>query len=202
MAETRQALRQAALEMSLADGPDAVTVEAICERAGVSRRTFFNYFRGKDDAVVGWSAAEGARCVAIIVGRPAGEAGLEAVEAAVGDLMEATVGSPFWLRLVGLLRDRPEMVDRVSAVAGRLEEFLCAGLAERTGRPPTDPWVVLLAGTGTVALRVSLARWLDAPPGTDARALLRDTFDVLRGGLRIDGVDQPRSQATTASRTS
>lgn len=34
----------------------AATVEAITERAGVSRRTFFNYFPTKEDALLGTSA--------------------------------------------------------------------------------------------------------------------------------------------------
>ncbi len=34
-------------------GLSAATVEAITDRAGVSRRTFFNYFASKEDAVLG-----------------------------------------------------------------------------------------------------------------------------------------------------
>ena len=39
-------------------GLDAVSIDAICAKAGVSPRTFFNYFETKDDAVLGigpWS---------------------------------------------------------------------------------------------------------------------------------------------------
>ncbi|MFC5099367.1 TetR/AcrR family transcriptional regulator [Kibdelosporangium philippinense] len=48
---TRQALHEAALKLMRAAGPDAVTVEEICREAGVSPRTFFNYFETKEDAV-------------------------------------------------------------------------------------------------------------------------------------------------------
>ncbi|WP_193070769.1 TetR/AcrR family transcriptional regulator [Brevibacterium sp. FME37] len=50
-----QALRQAALELALENGYSNVTVEDICERCGVSRRTFFNYFSSKEEALLGRS---------------------------------------------------------------------------------------------------------------------------------------------------
>jgi len=41
----------AAFELFAADGYEATTVEAISARAGVARRTFFRYFRSKEDAI-------------------------------------------------------------------------------------------------------------------------------------------------------
>ena len=49
----REALIDATHRLVAEHGLDAVTVEAICEEAGVSARTFFNYFETKDDAVLG-----------------------------------------------------------------------------------------------------------------------------------------------------
>lgn len=51
--ETRHALEAAAIELVSANGLDATTIEAISERAGVSPRTFFNYFDSKEDALLG-----------------------------------------------------------------------------------------------------------------------------------------------------
>ena len=52
-ARTTRELHEAAAELVLAQGLSSVTVEAIADRAGVSRRTFFNYFASKEDAVLG-----------------------------------------------------------------------------------------------------------------------------------------------------
>ena len=41
----------AAFELFAADGYEATTVEAISARAGVARRTFFRYFRSKEDVI-------------------------------------------------------------------------------------------------------------------------------------------------------
>ncbi len=57
-AETRAKLADAALELVLRDGLETVTVEQISDRAGVSRRTFFNYFDSKDDALLVTSGFE------------------------------------------------------------------------------------------------------------------------------------------------
>lgn len=51
--QTSREIHEAAWELTQGNGYAATTVEAIAERAGVSRRTFFNYFACKEDAVLG-----------------------------------------------------------------------------------------------------------------------------------------------------
>lgn len=50
---TENAIELSAVDLALELGIENVTVEAICERADVSRSTFFNYFAGRDYAIVG-----------------------------------------------------------------------------------------------------------------------------------------------------
>ena len=52
-AETRLAIEQAAVDIACEQGYEATTAEAIAGRAGVSLRTFYNYFPNKDLAIVG-----------------------------------------------------------------------------------------------------------------------------------------------------
>ena len=51
--ETLRGLHLAASELTEEGGLAAATVDAIADRAGVSRRTFFNYFASKEDAILG-----------------------------------------------------------------------------------------------------------------------------------------------------
>lgn len=51
--ETRLRIEDCATALILDRGFDQVTLEEICEEAGVSRRTFFNYFDSKDQVVTG-----------------------------------------------------------------------------------------------------------------------------------------------------
>jgi AcrR family transcriptional regulator len=49
--DTRARIAAAAFELFAAQGYDGTTVDAIAERAGIARRTFFRYFRSKDDVI-------------------------------------------------------------------------------------------------------------------------------------------------------
>jgi AcrR family transcriptional regulator len=55
---TRSSLVAAARRLTLAHGIGGFTVEQLCDEIGISRRTFFNYFPSKEDAVLG-STGEG-----------------------------------------------------------------------------------------------------------------------------------------------
>ncbi len=52
-AETWQAIHEAAANLALDEDTRHVTVEAIASEAGISPRTFFNYFASKEDAILG-----------------------------------------------------------------------------------------------------------------------------------------------------
>ena len=81
-AATRLALREAALELCARDGYVGLTVDAICLRANVSRRTFSNYFAERDEAIICWRSDDHAALASAIVARPADEDPMTAVEAA------------------------------------------------------------------------------------------------------------------------
>jgi AcrR family transcriptional regulator len=52
-AETRDKLETAAVTLVLKNGLEHTTLDAICDAANVSGRTFFNYFDSKEDAILG-----------------------------------------------------------------------------------------------------------------------------------------------------
>src|SRR2546430_11883605 len=55
---TRKALRDAALRLALERGPGNVRVDDIAEAAGVSPRTYNNYFSSREQAIVAAVTAE------------------------------------------------------------------------------------------------------------------------------------------------
>ncbi|GAA1174554.1 TetR family transcriptional regulator [Nesterenkonia xinjiangensis] len=56
--DTWNAVHEAAHAIAWEEGPQEAAVEAIAARAGVSRRTFFNYFPTKEDAILGTRTPE------------------------------------------------------------------------------------------------------------------------------------------------
>ena len=51
--KARLSVERAALELVIERGYDGVTVEDICARAEISKKTFFNYFPSKAAAIMG-----------------------------------------------------------------------------------------------------------------------------------------------------
>lgn len=98
------AIHEAAVHLIVEQGFAASTVEAIAEAAGVSRRTFFNYFPSKEDAVLGLVTPA---CSDQAVG--AFEQQLEDPLRATTTLLMAVIRSG-WPKLSGDLR-RQELVD-------------------------------------------------------------------------------------------
>lgn len=83
---TRTALLDAVYELLDAEGPDAVTAERLAEAAGISRRTFFNYFESVD-ALVASGTDDILDCVRrALSARPGDEPVLDAAYAVISEL--------------------------------------------------------------------------------------------------------------------
>src|ERR1700761_8769527 len=72
-AATRQALHEAAMRLALANGFESITVEAVADAAGVSRRTFSNYFANKEEALLYGDQQRVRGLIASVRARPAAE---------------------------------------------------------------------------------------------------------------------------------
>jgi AcrR family transcriptional regulator len=125
--QTRQAIHRAALALVTERGLAGVTVEAICADAGVSPRTFFNYFPSKGDAALGLAPTE--------VPEAARQAFLAAPGPLVSDLcvlVAQTVSLPEdRRRMKDLVRARPEMVPAMMQWMAHARQTVLAIAAER-----------------------------------------------------------------------
>lgn len=92
-AATRRALADAALEVARLVGPDRLTAEAVAERAGVSRRTLFNYFPGVEAALTAPIQDFLDASVQALARRPAAEPVADAVTTALSEAATVDVVS-------------------------------------------------------------------------------------------------------------
>jgi AcrR family transcriptional regulator len=80
---TRWALIDAALDLFLAKGYEATTIDEIVAAVDVSQRTFFRYFAGKEDVALSFLAEYDEILITALAERPAAEPPIVALRAAL-----------------------------------------------------------------------------------------------------------------------
>ncbi|UPZ31112.1 TetR/AcrR family transcriptional regulator [Streptomyces sp. LRE541] len=190
--QTRNALATAAVDLILERGLAATTVEAIAERADVTRRTFSRLFAGKEDAALDFVRGDGDRINALLRDRPAAEPPLLAYRRAVRDWL-ADRDDPAWhlrprmRRLLALLDSEPALFAAYERIRVDAQEESIRILADRLGADDVldvRPAVVVDAAAGvlTAALRI----WARGASGhdhdsaaEDLAALVERAYDAL-----------------------
>ncbi|MEV0381480.1 helix-turn-helix domain-containing protein [Nonomuraea sp. NPDC050643] len=134
-AETRQAVHEAALRLAIEHGLDNVTVEAIADAANISRRTFSNYFDGKEAALLYGDEQLLGTLVRRVREQPAGLSAWQALRGALESLYSESGGPDREYHLRARLAMRhPSLLARQLAGRVRLERELCQALAGREQR--------------------------------------------------------------------
>lgn len=184
-AETRLALRDAALRLADELGVDKVSVEAIARAAGVSPRTFFNYYTSKEDAIIGISPAEPSPMIDHLRGRPAGEPPLDALRAAVQASLEHLQEDPDrWVIRRRLVEHHPALAARYAARLSEVEHDMVVEVAKLLGLDPdTDTYPATAVGSALAAARVAMTVWQSQDRPQPLAVLIDQAFDHLATGL-------------------
>lgn len=145
--QTADAIHVAAVTLVLRDGLAGATVDAIADRAGVSRRTLFNYFPTKEDAVLATRPPKlSAHDIAAF------ESSTEDAFGRAVRLMTAAVRSAFHdlpsfaTKRSHLLKLHPELRARVEQNVRDAETLVLETLRERDPATSSLP-LVMIAGT-------------------------------------------------------
>jgi len=167
-AATRQALHEAAMRLSTEHGLDRITVEAIADEAGVSRRTFSNYFGSKEEALMYGDFRRVQGLIESLRARPADETPWAALTAAASDF-NRRLGDldPQMVTQGRLMRTHPTLLAAQVQTFAAIERELAAEVSARMKEEdPRGVRARMTAAAFLVALRVSVNMWLDAPVGT------------------------------------
>lgn len=170
---TRQAVHEAALRLTVEHGFDQLTVEAVADAAGISRRTFSNYFAGKEDALLHGEEQQIRELVRAVRERPAEEGAWTALRAAVAQFAER-VAPPEreWAVRTRLAMRHPSLLARQLANHAALERDLADAVAARPGRGPDQVRPLVLAAAFLSSLRIAMCVWIEED-------LARDPVDVI-----------------------
>jgi AcrR family transcriptional regulator len=174
-------LQAAAFELFAEQGFERTTVAEIAERAGLTKRTFFNHFADKREVLFGPLTRHQQEMVA---GEIAGaDAGLPPLDAVVGAL-QAAADDIFEGRRDAVMRRReiieanPELQERELSKRAALTEAIAAALRDRG----LDPDAALLtARTGMLVQQTAMQRWAAGAEDRPLRELLSDALLSLRG---------------------
>ncbi|MFC9131239.1 TetR/AcrR family transcriptional regulator [Streptomyces sp. NPDC057099] len=155
---TREALRAAALRLAVEHGPDQVRVEDIAEAAGVSPRTYNNYFASREQAIVSAVTADReARIAAAVAARPEAVHLADAITEAVVEQYTNTGEREHEALL--LITNRTALRDAFLDATADIEPPLAAVIAERLGDAGAHTARVLAASVAA-AVRIALEGWL------------------------------------------
>jgi AcrR family transcriptional regulator len=178
--DTYRAIAHAARQLVQQRGLDAVTVDQIAEAAGISTRTFFNYFPCKEDAVVGIDPAILTDLADEVRRRPTGEEPIAALRAVLIGRTAPDASLQRWQLRNELVARHPDLLPRhLSAMAG-VEAALTGALAERAGTDPRrDPRIAMLVAAALAAVRAGIAWWERSDRSQPLPAVLDAAFDLL-----------------------
>ncbi|MEZ2391288.1 TetR/AcrR family transcriptional regulator [bacterium RCC_150] len=175
---TRQAISAAALNVLRTKGVGNFTVEDIAEEAGVSRRTFFNYFSGLEAALA--SVTEGFLDHALeqFRRRPADEPIIESARAALVALADPMTVSPM-AELFSLTQASPALARCELEAWDHCTTQIIDAARERLGPDVDELYLRALAGSIISCGKAAMSVWFEQC-GQDLSA---ESLGVLRARL-------------------
>jgi AcrR family transcriptional regulator len=156
--DTRLRIAEVAMALFLKDGYDATTLDAIAEQAGISRRTFFSYFKSKEDIVLAMQSESWDAVRAELLAVSPDEAPLDAVLRVMKN-HAALYESDQLLAIDRMMRASETLMARKPAAYAAQEVSLYATLCEVWRQPRRRPALRMVAMASIGAMRVALESW-------------------------------------------
>jgi AcrR family transcriptional regulator len=182
-AATRESLGIAAMRLAVQRGLDNVLVEDIAAEAGVSARTFNNYFASNYEAICARGMERSLRMGEELRRRPPAEPLMEAITNAVIEGYAGGTQAPGkeWIEGVRLVIASPALQGEYLRTHYFAQRNLAAAIADRTGTDPeANMFPAVLAGAVSAAIQVAHERWLRADPPVALIPLIKEALAALR----------------------
>lgn len=190
--ETHRALATTAVRLVAERGLDQVTVEDISAAAGVSPRTFFNYFASKEDAVViahADNAERSRRIIERFLAIPKEVSAPRALVAALKeDFAHIDENREEWLGRMKAIHENPTLHSRAVAMNHDTIAPTIEAIAQRVGvDSKADLYPTLLLSTLGGAVNAALILWYQQDGRVSALDLLDEAVEMLLAGLPEPG---------------
>jgi AcrR family transcriptional regulator len=176
--DVRQRIAAAGRELFTGQGYEQTTVDAIAERAGVARRTFFRYFRSKDDVIFP-DHARIAQVTSAYLESLEAVPPLRAVCSGVRIIFTSYVDDPaVSVQRYRLIRSVPALRDREIASVSQYTRLFSSYLRRRLGDSASAVLTAEVAAAAIVAAHNQVLReWLRLGGRSDPFPALDRAFD-------------------------
>ncbi|BBY37970.1 TetR family transcriptional regulator [Mycobacterium mantenii] len=178
--EMSRAIARAAQDLVRDRGLGSVTVEDIARAAGVSERTFFNYFSCKEEAVVGVPEELLAELDAALRARPKREKPRNALRAVFTEWIDQEAILSRWALRYELVNRYPALLPQYLAALVEIEASLAKSISERMGvDTETDPSPRVLVAAVLAALRAGISWWEESGRTVPLNRVIDHAFDQI-----------------------
>jgi AcrR family transcriptional regulator len=165
-------------------GLSGFTIEELCENAGVSRRTFFNYFPSKEEAVIGVDETEQAERFAADF-LDLGSRGWptvvdDLIRIAVEHVRETEHSLDEHAEFITAIGREPKLLARFMSVTREREQQIAELIAAREGVLTSDPRARAAVQIVGAVLRGAGDSILDPADGRDFASAITDSLAALR----------------------
>lgn len=184
--ETARRIREAGVRLFAEKGYDATTLDDIAAAADISRRTFFHYFKSKDDILLSLQASADNDFAPVMRQVPMDRRPLDAAREALCAL--ASRYKVDELRVVDRLMRANEAVQaRKQTFYIEREKSMFAALKERWPEPEREGSLKLVAMVSLAAFRSALDQFNVEGGVRPLEVLLNEAFDMLGHEMRGGG---------------
>lgn len=198
----RSALTVAALDLFVSKGYEATTVEDVVEVVGVARRTFFRYFRSKEDVIFPDHDERLAEVVEQLQAAVPSESALAVVCRTAEVVLEMYLSEPeVSLKRFELTRQVPSLRDKEIASIDRYQRVFTRFLRDRYAGEPNGELRAAVAASGVVATHNHVLRqWLRSGVTSDALADLRDGLALVQRSMGAEAeTEAPEEQIVVSA---
>jgi AcrR family transcriptional regulator len=165
--QTSADIRDAAVRLARERGFDRVTIEEICVEAGISPRTFFNYFPNKESAIAYGPSDIPPELVADFVAAgpaPYSVVLAELITLAAHHLRDMPPAREQAEGMLELAKTTPAVLAAFLADLERFQNHLTDIVARRQAMRPDDEIPALISALALTAVRSGIERWSSGEP--------------------------------------
>lgn len=177
--ETLRRIADTGLRLFLRNGYEATTLDAIAAAAGISRRTFFYYFKSKEDIILAWQGGLAEAIGRAVLEQSTKQTPLEAVRNALVKLTasyEDVQARKQMMEIDRFIRSNETLRAREATKYAQQEQAVFDALSTLWPQPKRRTALRMVAMVSIGAFRLAIDSWSQDEGRRPFAAYLRDRF--------------------------